>query len=153
MAATRSGFITNTTGTFESADWARLTDAMFRDSLTQALTQSELFRSVNGEGNPDCQIEGRLYTQQLYISGIELTATIGVRYKLVALPSNKRVWSDNLVSQGITGKRESDVNEIARTSGVSDFYPGRCVIAGLFPSADYTINPRTHEAFGHRRTE
>jgi ABC-type uncharacterized transport system auxiliary subunit len=104
MAATRSGFITNTTGTFESADWARLTDAMFRDSLTQALTQSELFRSVNGEGNPDCQIEGRLYTQQLYISGIELTATIGVRYKLVALPSNKRVWSDNLVSQGITGK-------------------------------------------------
>jgi hypothetical protein len=114
-----TGVFRLTAGAFEPADWARVTDAMFRDSLTQALIQSGLFKSVNGESNPDYELEGRLYTQQLSTSGFELIATIGIRYKLTALPSNKRVWSDNIVSQGATGKRESDANEIAMRNNLS----------------------------------
>jgi curli biogenesis system outer membrane secretion channel CsgG len=43
-APAESGVLTFTSGAFEPADWARVTDAMFRDALTSTLAQSGLFQ-------------------------------------------------------------------------------------------------------------
>lgn len=100
---TTGGFIHITSGAFEPADWARVTDQMFREALTNALVQSGLFKTVSGQRSQDYQLEGELYLQQMFAVSFQLTSTIGIKYKLTAIPSNKRIWADDIVSQGAGG--------------------------------------------------
>ncbi len=78
----------------------RITDGAFRDALMNTLAVSGLFKRVSAEGNADYEIDGTVYSQQMSTTGWGwVTATIGVRYKLIETASGTEVWRDSSVSQ------------------------------------------------------
>jgi len=93
---------------------SQITDDAFREALRRTLEESELFKSVQMQGNTDYELHGLIFSQQI-TNGWHYSGTIGARYKLIDTASGKTKWQDSIVSDCY-----SDKNSIMGVSSTSD---------------------------------
>jgi len=93
---------------------SQITAEAFREALRRTLEESELFKSVQMQGNTDYELHGLIFSQQI-TNGWHYSGTIGARYKLIDTASGKTKWQDSIVSDCY-----SDKNSIMGVSSTSD---------------------------------
>jgi hypothetical protein len=96
---------------------SKIERAGFQQALIVTLKQSGLFKRIYTEGSGDYQLDTEIISQDIMLGVPDIVATLFVHYELTKIKSQKKVWTESILSQyreasfGFPGESQRKANE------------------------------------------